>query len=893
MVQDFERFLADIPIVNTNSFWYQKTSCVVHDSLGQVIKLKVFDQPFLDFSGLARLTELTHLNIIRCNLRAIPASLGKLQRIESLDFAENQISTIKGLDNLTTLKSLGLNDNQISLIEGLSNLPELHSLGLNNNQISVIQGLENQGRLYGLGLADNNIRTITMDVDKLTNLGSLHVTGNPIAKHMAEMTGQQGGLWQLKSLDSFSSLKGLALLRYLKKAQTPTAQPLNEAKLLVVGDERVGKTSLINRLQGKPLNPDETSTRGIDITQLPLPGSDIKLNIWDFAGQEITHQTHQFFLSARSVYLLVLDAQKEDDEVGILRWLKDIKANGDNPPIIVALNKFDKNDSCRFDRNRYAQHFNIVDVLCLSAADTADIDPAVQIPHGINDLVNSISRQVNQLEDTHLPMQPDWLAVKDELEAMKHASQDYIEASQYSDLCRANNIQDEDTQSLLLRIFSQIGTIVTFENTLLCNRQIINPQWVTEGVYKVVRKPNRSDAQANSNATLNEAEFKQLFAGDPRFHQPYHYSWLISLLQQFQLAFNLDDGRTLIPLRLDSQQPALDWSTYHQGSSFRFSYPDLLKKSVIARFIVNLHQNIDHRQQPPYWQRGVFLRLGSARALVVSDEDARTITIGVDKSNRDGDELLSVIRHTIRAINGKNGRAAEQVPLFYDGVLAGFADYDDLLEAEKEGDDVMRLPIAHADKKTHKFKLADLLQHYRINQDPRFDLDKLGNDLIAIAQLEQETAHSLAGYNEDQINDQFRKALTHKDYRVADQSRGGISESGKSVGERDLVVRNRDTGVVESILEGMVLTSFGKDNIDKHYNKLNYRYDTAGNRRNFMLLYVRSARFDRLWQQYLDHIEGIEDVTGDFTDKSKLKVGRSRLLAAEVYHIFVDLFVGA
>jgi hypothetical protein len=312
---------------------------------------------------------------------------------------------------------------------------------------------------------------------------------------------------------------------------------------------------------------------------------------------------------------------------------------------------------------------------------------------------------------------------------------------------------------------------------------------------------------------------------------------------------------------------------------------------VLARLIVKLHQSINQTQLIPYWQRGVFLIQGQTRALVVSDEDFKTITIAIDNNDRDGAELLSIIRHTIRSINGNTNQATEQVPLYYLQTLAGFTDYQFLLDAENEGDSNIRLPIDHPKKQSHRFELADLLTNYRLNENPRFDLHQLNKDLITIALHEAETAHSKSDFNEEQINDQFRKALSYKNYHVADQSRGGLSTSGKSAGERDLVIRNRDTGVTESILEGVVLSSCDKAKIDTHYHKLNHRYDPHGNKRNYLLVYARTANFNQLWQKYCQHIEKIEDISEESSDKARLKVGRSTTEFTEVYHIFVDFYV--
>ena len=37
--------------------------------------------------------------------------------------------------------------------------------------------------------------------------------------------------------------------------------------------------------------------------------------MWDFGGQEIYHATHQFFLTRRSLYVLVDDTRKDDKSV--------------------------------------------------------------------------------------------------------------------------------------------------------------------------------------------------------------------------------------------------------------------------------------------------------------------------------------------------------------------------------------------------------------------------------------------------------------------------------------------------------------------------------------------------------------------------------------------------
>lgn len=80
----------------------------------------------------------------------------------------------------------------------------------------------------------------------------------------------------------------LAAYRRITQGETRT---LNEAKLLVVGNKAVGKTSLLRYLiHGQPRDPSKKKTPGIATqerieveTWSPEAGG-IRLNVWDFGG---------------------------------------------------------------------------------------------------------------------------------------------------------------------------------------------------------------------------------------------------------------------------------------------------------------------------------------------------------------------------------------------------------------------------------------------------------------------------------------------------------------------------------------------------------------------------------------------------------------------------------
>ena len=61
--------------------------------------------------------------------------------------------------------------------------------------------------------------------------------------------------------------------------------------------------------------------------------------VWDFGGQVVLHSMHEFFLTARSLYLLVLGERDDMLERDVAYWLQLIRSYAGDAPVVVALNK--------------------------------------------------------------------------------------------------------------------------------------------------------------------------------------------------------------------------------------------------------------------------------------------------------------------------------------------------------------------------------------------------------------------------------------------------------------------------------------------------------------------------------------------------------------------------
>lgn len=109
----------------------------------------------------------------------------------------------------------------------------------------------------------------------------------------------------------------------------------NKLKMVLVGLEEAGKTTVVEHLAGKPISKPLERTVGIEIMEWkPVGGGPLEISIWDFAGQADYFASHQLFLTHGSLFLLVVDLQalflerdsgvnKDGDPHGrVFRWLE-------------------------------------------------------------------------------------------------------------------------------------------------------------------------------------------------------------------------------------------------------------------------------------------------------------------------------------------------------------------------------------------------------------------------------------------------------------------------------------------------------------------------------------------------------------------------------------------
>ncbi|MBT7778515.1 MAG: GTP-binding protein [Rhodospirillales bacterium] len=266
----------------------------------------------------------------------------------------------------------------------------------------------------------------------------------------------------------------LAIEQYYKSIEQEGEQAnLNELKVVLVGDGGAGKTSLVRQIFGDEFNKFESQTHGIEVRKYSFQSRfrPIKVNFWDFGGQEIMHATHQFFLSHRSLYILVLDGRRDEKTE---YWLKNIESFGGNSPILIVMNKIDQNPSFelnqRFLKEKYIGIKGFYRISCASK-------------DGVETFIQKLKSAIVNVDLLRMTWPKSWFDVKNELE---HLNQEYISYDAFRKICVDRKINESARQEVLLEFLHDLGVVLHFKDFELLDTQVLDPQWVTSGVYSII-----------------------------------------------------------------------------------------------------------------------------------------------------------------------------------------------------------------------------------------------------------------------------------------------------------------------------------------------------------------------------------------------------------------------
>ncbi len=441
-----------------------------------------------------------------------------------------------------------------------------------------------------------------------------------------------------------------AVNAYLKNLVQKTAtQPLNRVRAIFIGYGEAGKTSLIRALNGEPVvEGKEGMTAGIDIRDWSVPDTDIKAHFWDFGGQVMAHATHQFFLRSSCLYVLVLNARSEINSTEQAEyWLEHVKGFGKDAPVMIVGNKADQatiNLDMSYLKSKY---LNIIDFYPISCTQAE-----THFKAKFDSFKQDFCQQLRQVGTHQMLFTKEQFGV---LEALRHYSPQaaFLPCQKFIEICTEHGIGTEGVQNRdwLLDILDKLGVVIYFPQLAYLDEYVLNPRWLTHGVYTLMYKRQAHLTLYEAVAILSDNPIKDE-NGNGLDYPPVKCRFIMDAMQEFKLCYPLphDHNTLIIPELLPTDKP-LNIPFEKQGAlAFEFVFRGFLPRHVMPELIVNRHEEIVNQI---VWQRGVLLKhkIYQALALLQVDYHERVLFIWVQ--GRDAKDYLSLLNDEVLKILGR------------------------------------------------------------------------------------------------------------------------------------------------------------------------------------------------------------------------------------------------
>jgi internalin A len=632
----------------------------------------------------AAIGRLANLRILTANsneIRELPEELGLLVNLESLMLSNNQIASLPmELGRLRNLRRLWLDGNQITdlgqYVAGLERLQklsardnlltrlprevgkmrQLRTLTLSNNMLTALP--PNIGQLENLEMLDlqgNILSSIPHEVGRLAVLRDLLLDNNKLnalPRALAPLlinglTLSFSGNPVTDALIEIANRGADALASYLASLDDAVSQ--YEAKVMLVGEGNVGKTSLVAALHDEEFVSNRDTTHGIEIRSLSLRHPTrllhMTLRTWDFGGQEVYRITHQFFFSKRALYLLVWSAREGQEQDEVEGWLSRIRLRvaGEASTIIIATHCSERN--AEIDMSRLQQLYPGF------IAGMHEIDNRTAL--GIAQLRQKIALEAARLPQMGQLISPRWIATRDDLER-RAGTTPQISFSAFNEICRQHGVADREVRTLA-ELLHDLGQIIYYgDDEGLRDIVVLDPEWLTRAIsYVLEDKLTREAAGMLDHRRLSSIWSRAL--GGTAYPAQYH-RYFLRLMEKFDVSYRMADNEqaSLVAQLVPHQRPSIPWqarSTIEQGKRAlamicRLSEP---APGLMAWLTVRHHQS----SVGLHWRRGVFLR----HPIAAYDSEAlldmrNSVTLALEVRAPSPDLFFNVLRdgveHLIR-----------------------------------------------------------------------------------------------------------------------------------------------------------------------------------------------------------------------------------------------------
>lgn len=632
--------------------------------LSEITHLDLTNNNFSVFpTEVFSLTSLRSFSLSLNPIRKLPEEIGDWKYIEELNFTQTQFDILPdGICDLVSLETLYLGYNRLSLLpERFAELSKLRHLFLHNNefrflprQLEYCSNLETLTigsklkkvpkrisrfrSLRRLSLSGNKISSLPREIADLRYLNSLELFGNRLSSippevgfmpNLTDLIITENAELPASLLSAEKDGVGVLLAQVRSLIDKENVSLLSEAKLMITGEGKVGKSCLRMALDGS-IDPTgdllNSTTWGVDCGALSIPDSEdpektINFNYWDFGGQKIYRITHQFFYSDQGLYLLVWDPRLGEEQCLIADWLRRIGARtgGQAKVILVATHADVKggNYNPYVDLDRYENSLSslIVEQVSVDSFTGKNID----------ELKRAIARHARGMPGVRSPINNIW-------DKARKAALDPVDPSpwmsyrKFGVLCKELGIDDpEAVRSIAATFLHRLGRGVWYgidwENDAFLHDTIVrDPSWLAMAFMEIVQhEPTRLAGGILDHNDLSEVWINHGRENDGwRVYQLDDHPRLMRMMraQGVALPIKASSGeKSLIPQLVPTERPRLPWHDPNKlERDQRILRMQVKVQPAVDGFMSHLIAALEpyhlylEDESGGFWQEGIFLR---------------------------------------------------------------------------------------------------------------------------------------------------------------------------------------------------------------------------------------------------------------------------------------------
>lgn len=782
--------------------------------------------------------------------------------LQELILTRTNLTSLEGITLPQGLQTLYLSYTKLRSLEGIMLPLGLQRLFLNGTSLTSLEGITLPQGLKWLSLEDTLLTRLPEAIRGLKALERLNLSelelevlpdwlpelGLPFTR-MRYSDGIRLKNTTVEGVDmSIFYQSQEDILRWFEERKKQGDAPLNEIKVVFLGNGDVGKTHTIARLMNDGAKPDESftgeSTPGIAIDHKTyrIDGQDIQVHFWDFGGQDILFPMHRMFMTERTIYVVMVDARSESRGSQAREWLDTVNSFASEAPVMLVVNKLDQNPGATLDERGLRDAYpNLKEIVFMSAKKLGK--------QAFNKTFTAKLRELILKSDVPKMKWPkNWKRVKD---ALRDMDKPYIRGEQYTEICRDCDAEKDGVT--VLNWCNDLGVCFCRQDDELKDYVILNPNWITNAIYTIIFNKR----ETVHNGLISHKEIFGILNSDSskKVHREISYPWgdmryILDVVRKFDLSYPVDPKNEFFPILCseNSTKVVPEYANTADTLEFHMKF-GYLPNNVIHRLMVDRYAELDPDN---VWLTGARFRqpdTGLSAVVKIEDKDkVMKLYVRSDNPLHAPNTYLSVISGSIDRICHDLKLPQPKKRLVYKcGGKRAVFDYERLLKMYAR-----KKETEYSDELDMDVPIVDILNQFA--PDEITEQERLVWELVQLCADMQADKHYW-NTKENTRNTYLRNGLEHMGYTVKDQTLRGIGGGGSSEGELDLDIR-KFPAIPWTICEALRVEGVEKVDWNDHLNRLLKNYNPNGLGFLVLLTYVDDVRdrFMEIVKDFKDHI---------------------------------------